>query len=420
MAKKRLTLHDLFYNNKFVFVFSVVCAFFLWVAISMTVGTEVTETIKNVPVTIEVSNSVEQLNLQTFDTKTYYVDVEVKGKRYVVGSLTPKDISVVAKTDYVSSVGKHTLNLVATPVENNYEILSLSQNYIEMYFDVYKEATFTLKTEIVSDQLVPEGYISEAPVLSTNSVLITGPATEVNKIDSVVAKVVFDEPLTASTTVAAEIIPQNEYGGTMSYLTINGGKEVTLTIPVKKIKTLPVTVDFYDMPSGYLLNNPLDITVSPATVEIAAEASYVDSLTKISVGTVNFHDVAATRNKFTFDAKLSDVTICDGTESFTVYINARSMSSASFTVDKANITLNNVPQDYDVTVAQEQISDVKIIGPSSSVSALSSQSIFADIDLSSYDLKAGSNTVEVKIRIKDNTDSWAYGQYTVKLNAVKK
>ncbi|MCR4926009.1 MAG: hypothetical protein K5917_06950 [Clostridiales bacterium] len=424
MGKKRLTLHDLFYNNKFVLVFSVIVAFFLWVVISMTVGTEITKTIENVPVIIDLKNSVpEQSNLQNFDTKTYFVDVKVRGKRYIVGSLGADDINVSAQTNYVDSVGKHTLKLVAKPSDEslNYEILELSQNDIEMYFDVYKEATFTLQSDINIDRLITEGYISEKPVLSTTSVLISGPATEVNKITSVIAKVNFDvEKLTSSTTVVAEIIPKNEYGGNMSYLTINGGKDVTVTVPVKKLKTVPVTVDFYDMPADYI-NNPLDITISPATVKIAAEESYVDSLTKIAVGTIDIHKVGATRNKFTFDAKLSDVTIQDDIKSFTVIVDARNLSSASFDIPKENISFKNIPEGYDVKLTQSSINGVKIVGPTASLSQLGSSSIFADVDFSEIEnFNENTKKVQVKVRIKDNTNSWAYGTYEVGISVTKK
>lgn len=423
MGRKKLTLHDLFYNNKFVFFFSVILAFFIWVVISMTVGTEVTKTVENIPVAINLENSVpSQFNLKFFDTKTYYVDVKVKGKRYIVGSLGVDDIRVSAQTDYVNSVGKHTLNLVATSAagENfNYEITDISQNYIEMYFDVYKEANFTLQTQIKSDKLIPAGYISESPVASTGSVLITGPATEINKIESVIARVEFDKPLTASTTVAAEIIPKNQYGGTMSYLTINGGKEVTVTIPVKKLKTLPVTVDFYDMPPEYL-TNPFDIKISPATVQIAAEESYVDSLEKVSVGTIDFHNLGAARNRITLDAKMSDVKIYDGTESFTVTIDFKNMKSAEFDIAGGNMSISNAPAEYKVSLAQTKLENVTIVGPSAAVSELSADKIFADIDLTDAKLKEGKNTVKVKIRVQDNKNSWAYGSYSVDINAVKK
>ena len=134
-------LRSLLYNNKFVLLLSVILAFGIWIWESIEKSPEVEVTISSVPVKIDMDNSVPaQLNLQIFGDNNYTVDVTVKGKKFIVSALTADDFSVVAQTNYVDSAGKKSLQLKATSAKSdNFDIVGLSKNYIEVYFDTYKE-----------------------------------------------------------------------------------------------------------------------------------------------------------------------------------------------------------------------------------------------------------------------------------------
>ena len=70
------------------------------------------------------------------------------------------------------------------PSKANYEIVSLSQDSINVYFDYYKEGEYTLQPDVVYDgaSYVTNGLIAETPVLSANTVKLSGPVTEMAKI----------------------------------------------------------------------------------------------------------------------------------------------------------------------------------------------------------------------------------------------
>ena len=145
-------LRRLLYNNKFVLLLSVILAFGIWIWVSIEKSPEVEVTISSVPVKIDMDNSVPaQLNLQIFGDNNYTVDVTVKGKKFIVSALTADDFSVVAQTNYVDSAGKKSLQLKATSAKSdNFDIVGLSKNYIEVYFDTYKETEMALKPSIIA------------------------------------------------------------------------------------------------------------------------------------------------------------------------------------------------------------------------------------------------------------------------------
>ena len=232
MKKKKISLKNLIYDNRFVLALSIIAAVIIWIVVAIQASPEDDRIIKDVPVKIEISNNVSNLGLQMFGNTDFTVEVKVHGKRYEVAEsvLTKDDISVVAKTNYVDSTGSQTLN---------YEIVSLSQDSINVYFDYYKEGEYTLQPDVVYDgaSYVTNGLIAETPVLSANTVKLSGPVTEMAKIKKVVARVPLNKKISATTTLDAEIIPLSEYGGKLQYITVNDGlADITMTLPICRLR----------------------------------------------------------------------------------------------------------------------------------------------------------------------------------------
>ena len=252
MKKKKISFKNLIYDNRFVLALSIIAAVIIWIVVAIQASPEDDRIIKDVPVKIEISNNVSNLGLQMFGNTDFTVEVKVHGKRYEVAEsvLTKDDISVVAKTNYVDSTGSQTLKLEVTakdPSKANYEIVSLSQDSINVYFDYYKEGEYTLQPDVVYDgaSYVTNGLIAETPVLSANTVKLSGPVTEMAKIKKVVARVTLNKKISATTTLDAEIIPLSEYGGKLQYITVNDGlADITMTLPIYQRAELPTTVTF--------------------------------------------------------------------------------------------------------------------------------------------------------------------------------
>ena len=209
--KDKFSFSALIRNNRFLTFVSLVIAFCLWMWVAIEKSPEVTNVITGVPVQINLENSIpEQLGLQIFGESEFTVDVTVKGKKYIVSSLDANDIDVVANTNYVDSSGTKTLQLKITPKNSSddFVIASSSATYIEVYFDTYKEIEMALTSNVKStlDSLVPEDCLLGDVVFSKNTVLISGPATEINRISSVSAEVKVDKVLEKTTTFDPEII----------------------------------------------------------------------------------------------------------------------------------------------------------------------------------------------------------------------
>ena len=118
--KKKQRISDLFYNNRFLLIFSIVVAVVFWLVVVVELGVEVENTVRNVPVQVDYANVEENLGLKPFGETSFTVDVTVMGKKYIVESGDMLDDLVVkANTSYVNSAGTSTLKLEISSKSTN-------------------------------------------------------------------------------------------------------------------------------------------------------------------------------------------------------------------------------------------------------------------------------------------------------------
>lgn len=421
---RRFSLGKLFSNNKFVAVFSLVLSFSLWLWISIEKSPVIEKTILSVPVNINLEDSIpSKLGLQVFGNDNYTVDVTVKGKKFVVSSLSANDISVYAQTNYVDSSGTKTL-LLKTEVLNgkDFEITSLSQTYIQVYFDSLKEVEFAIEPKIDSnvEKLVSDGCILGDAVLSNSTVTLQGPATEINKITGVEAKYTIEQTLENTTTVTPEI---KMIGASESDLSntkiVNDTSVITMTLPVLKEVILPTTVSFKNVPAKYL-DGAFSKSVYPTTARVAVPIEKIDQIKEITVGTIDFNEINVGNNNFKFNSNDISDYVFTTEKKFSVTVSVPDVEAATFTIQKENITLDGTVDGYSFKLVSNSIDDVKVIGPSPELSNIKSEGIIAKINIKSLTVTEGKMTVPAIISVGDNTECWAYGDYTVEIEAIKK
>lgn len=411
---------NLIYNNKLAMLFSLILAFGIWIWVAIEKSPVVEITVSAVPVKIDMENSVPaQLHLQTFGQTEFYVDVTVTGKRFVVSALTPEDLTVTAQTNYVDSAGTKSLQLKATANDSrDYEIQRISQNYIDVYFDTYKEAEFAVEPRILApdDKTVVDGCILGSVLFSKNTVVVSGPSAEVNKVTGVIAETSVSAPLSATTTVQPEIKLQTDGQETLSYVELNTGEStVTMTMPVLKKVVLPTSVTFKNAPGGYL-NGDVPVTVSPSQIEAAVPIEKVGELKSISVGTVDFAELDSGYNTFNFKASdITEYTVVDSSARFRVTVNMTGTVTAAFSVSAQNIAVTAQKDGFHSSVLTRGIENIRVIGTAEEIAALTNDMLYAEVDLSDAEITEGEQTVKARIVIKGSSKAWASGTYTVRI-----
>ncbi|MBQ5994369.1 MAG: hypothetical protein IJL63_00765 [Clostridia bacterium] len=419
--KFHFSISALFNNNKFVFVFSLVAAFSIWLWVSINKSPVVENVIASVPVQIDLTDSIpSQLGLQVFGNNEYSVDVTVSGKKFVVNELTADDVKVTALTNYVDSAGNKTLTLKATNSSGKeFDIVSLSQNYISVFFDTLKETEFAVETNLTSElsTVVPDGCKLGTPILSKNTIVVSGPASEVSSITGVVASYKVTQQLNATTTVT----PNLEFVGasSMQLTNVSFGTDdanITMTLPVLKEVTLPTAVTYKNAPANVLAGN-VNIAITPATVTLGIPIEQIEQTKEIVVGSIDFSKINTGNNYFTFKSEdIADYDFDENVKEFKVVLKMADCESKSLNIPAENITVSKENSSYISVIKSQSVNQVKVIGPADQVKDITADMLSVSVDLSTVELHNGSNTVPVVIAIKGNTTCWVYGEYTVNVS----
>lgn len=152
-----------------------------------------------------------------------------------------------------------------------------------------------------SQQVAAEDYIQQNVILSQKQIEITGPKTEVEKIENVYAAVEIVEPLTKTSVFDCQINVEDANGNEPKYLTVGQeAQTIKMTVPILKRKELPISVGFINQPEAYEASPP-KVTFSPEKITVAGPEDTINAITELNLGSINFETLSPDENILTFD-----------------------------------------------------------------------------------------------------------------------
>lgn len=417
--KKKQKISDLFYDNRFLFVFSVIAAVVFWLVASVEFAAVITETKTGIPVQIDYATIEENFGLKAFGETDFTVNVTVSGQKYIVDSDDIADDIIVTTSTVVSSPGTQTLKLqVSTKNERpGYNIIGLSEDEVEVYFDYPKTKEFLVEPDIdISETSLADGYhLGDYIFQEANKVSVSGPEIQVNKIEKVVASAVVDSNLTENTTVDAALSVITTDGSSLNYINFNRQSEVIkITLPVYKISTLPVECSFVNIPSEYINQFPFEVKIEPATAVFGIPEKKLEGTTAIEIAAIDFSELHSGINTFHIPASdISGVVMLDGTDIFTVTVDTGSVVSATVEVP-VSVEFNNVPSGMTATLSGLSFTHMTVCGPQESIDKITKDNAVLVADLKNIE-KDAKGEVMVPVTFS-GTDCWSYGSYIAKVN----
>lgn len=414
----------LFASNRFLKIFSLVVAFITWVIVATAIEPDYTMTIRNVPINTEASASLlSKFNLNIISIEPETADVEVTGARYVVGKLDPSDIKIVPKLISVNNAGSQSLRLEwdaeSSLDSESYTVGAISPVSVTIRTDRMDTKALTVQANI-SGVSLPDGYIKEQEVVSPETVTLTGPISDLDKVAHAIVSVNVDKSLSGTETVVGEITLVDSDGNRVVSDHIRMDYDTAeVTIPVLKEKTVPLGIKFLNIPPGFPMAE-LKYTLSNESILVAGPATLVDNYSEIELGYVDFKRLELD-SKQVFDVELpSGFVNVDNIQSVSVSFNTDGFIMKSFNISEIDIL--NPPANYDVTINQnsQKLNNVKIIGPAEVLETMTAEDLIAEVDLSDREIVTGQISVPVRIYAPNKGTVWAYGDYLTVVSIAEK
>ena len=410
---KEFSFKKLFFKKRFSIAFSVVLAFLIWIVITVQQKPVISRTFSDLSVNINLENTfVSENNLNIIgDISKQRFTVVITGPTSLVSALTADQIGIYASAGEVDAPGKYSLKVspTSTTVSAEYDITSISPPTLDVEFDYVDTMEFTI-TPVAEGVTAASGLIAENGVVGgteSDTVTVTGPRTVVGKIKSVSAIAKVDKTLDATETFDAELVLLDDAGKELSkeFVTMSTSN-VKVTVPISKKKTVPILVDYTNVPVGFD-EKSLSVSYNYPSVNIIGSPDKVDKTSQITLSPIDLSTLTMGKKSFDLSLKLPDgVRLLDSIEYITVTVNASNYSektinvnSVKFTGLSTGLSMGNL----------SSIKNVKICGPASVIKDITPEDISAEADLT--DKKAGQHTVPVKFKLGKYKNVWVSGQY---------
>ncbi len=191
------------------------------------------ETISNLPI---------QINM---DTDRYFISglpetvmLNISGpESVIVQTLSASDFNIVTEDLDLLGPGRHTVQL---RVENLSEELTYQIVPSRVNVQIEEKVTIESSVEVRFDtDAVNDAYISKEPILNRESVIITGPASTVERIDRIYVRVPTDSEITS--TLKDTYVVQVEDEARNKLNVVVEPQEIEVEIPVEPYeKTVPI------------------------------------------------------------------------------------------------------------------------------------------------------------------------------------
>lgn len=415
--KKSSKLKTLFSNNHFLMVLSVILSAFLWLFVATSLSPDYTTTIRGVPVSVKTEGtSLEKLNLHIFNAEEKTVDITITGKRYIVSQITKDDFSISVPLTTVTGPGTYNLSIVPSYNGNltDFSIEDYTDKTMMFYFDYKESNILELETDI-SQLVFAEGYTADLPTLSKDTVEISGPKTEIDKIDKALALVNGEDTdqIDSAVTLDADILFYDKNGNEYTPQNIDiSNTQVSVTITVASTVTVPLTVDFTNVPT-YFVDSPLECKITPSEILLSGNSDQLKAIESVSVGTINFNDINLKNNTFNFDLSLPEgVSNLSGSNTCKVEIDLSEYKEEVFDVDLFKVT--NAPEGVDIDVLTTSLTDVKILLPKNLIIS-SGKNLFAEIDIQNKAYNKGKYNINATIKSSTINKLWTSGVYKVSI-----
>lgn len=399
-------------------ILSVIIAFFIWLA-AMLAAPEITVRLRHVPINIDVPANIQLEVVSGTDTTTTVV---LDGKQYEIGNYTADDIRVVADVSSVTEAGTYEVPLMVAGSSNrSYTITSIIPSTATITFEDQITRTLEIETNIIGLDLSGD-YVSPADEIEIDPSLveITGADSLINKVDRAEVKVEFNRQVTTTQRVTGKILyydaDGNQLDVSVDYFNANEDA-VDVTIPVKKVATLPLSISFLNVPENFPIGS-LQYTLSQQTLKVAAEESTIRNYSDLVIGYIDFKELNPIRNAhLIFGITLPDgFTNLEQTNEIEVNFDAENL--AYTTLNLRNFQTANVPDGYKIKVNDQSLR-TSIIGRKTTIPGIASGDFVVKLDFADIDLAAGEFEIPVSIYAPTKGFVWAVGDYSVSVTVTE-
>jgi len=310
------------------------------------------------------------------ELKNTKINVKVKAQRTALDRLNQSPDWITASIDLSELSYAMDGDTVALPVNvsivqggTTYAIVSKFPTVIEAR--VEKLATKEMPVTVEIDGELESGTYLSRPTLSSETVVVSGPASLVKQVAVVKAEISAEE-ITTNPEVRTKLVCFDNKGNMVRGVSTNV-PEITVSYALHDLKQLPIQIDIIGTPAdGYQVG---EITCTPRYAEVTGSAEDLKNLLYLQLGTIDVSGrmTSAARVFSLTDYLPEGISLKDENKnSVQVVVTIEAQHGRTFTLNANNLSLIGEEENKTYTL---DTTHVTISGNSDALSALSEDTL---------------------------------------------
>ena len=419
--KKKLSLNNIMHNSRLMLVFSLIAAIVIWACVVYGPSNVITQTIAGVPVSVELTNGYAVAeNLRIVGRPDVRVDVRVTGTRSVVGRLNSSTLKLAADTSAVVTAGTHTVGIVVQKGDLDFTVENLSVDTVEIVCDKWIQKTFKVEADAsavkVSDtnQLQLGTPLVESAALTDGNLTLEGPATQMNRIAKLVARVEEEATISDAQVFPAALVALDAEGNEVdlsncTYVDADSTTPLNVTVPVLVYQKVTFQYTVENMPSYYKKDT---FRIEPASIEFWGAPSVVEAFTdQISdLGVFDFDNMKPEDAERTISLNVPDgIKVVGDVGEVKAIFDVNNLKSKTLSVELTlgkNLIVNNQPAGISIS-PQSTLTNITVCGTSYAIGRISASNLRVVVDMNNTSTP-GPNRYMARVEVTSRTDVWVY------------
>lgn len=327
-----------------------------------------------------------------------------------------QDLSVEDFNAYIDlngmGIGAHTVPIIVDCSNPQAGIVDVQQPELTVQLDELATKQMPVQVELLDR--VALGFEAKTPIVDPMTITVSGPKTQVDLVSNIVASIYVHgaksqvestQPLSAINRLHRVVT------GVMLEPMV---ADIVIPIDAQRgLKTVAVRLNLVGQPAyGYRLST---VKVEPSTVILQGDPQVIDGVPGyIETEPIDLTNVNSEINKQIVLIPPPGTTVADG-GAVTVRVSIASLED-SRTI-RAQLLIKNLGKDYEVTKALDSV-DVIISGPLTLVDGVSSDDVFAMLDLAG--LLPGTHTISPDVVLPEGIRAEGVLPETVEVTIVDK
>ena len=404
-------------RKAFRIIGSILVAIAIWFYVDTVKTTNVTTTVRNIPVEFASEETVLADNglmlLSGYDTT---IDLQLKGPRKSLWRLDKNEIRIVADTAHITDTGVQSMKYqVVYP--DNVQPGQIQVEWASAYaVTVTVGELYTKEVPIHCDVKgdTAKGFLAEKVILDPVELVLRAQRDDLLNVSY--AKVELDITNATETVIQTlnfQLYDYNDIPVDNENIRV-ATKLIQATVPVKMVKVVPLKLKFTEAVGS--TEEQMDYSIDPAEIKLVGEKEALSEIKEIVLDNIYLQDLKESQSLH-YDIPLPEgVGMLDGPEKATVTIVVKGVSERNMTVDKFGVS--KVPEGFDAEVVTDSL-EITLRGLTKEIEGLKAGDLKVTADLSDIK-KAGSFTVPVTVTIDGKDHVGVKGTYHVIVNVTEK